>query len=229
KAELIAKSSRHLINDRTGEQVGGSQFTIKSENFDLTGDPDPTTSAGIRFLVFRKQPDLDEWITPEELVDHPDIIRVDGDPLLAGTDESGTINIGERPAWELPFGQLVPVRLWFVPITVHHVNAPDFESAFEGPCINVNGDNPISIYFVLPLKLELDLNYWDRETNEIIIPVSGGLPELEPDRFEYELKMFFSNTKEKVFVEKRGFNLFVFKMDSLYGTFDITLGTKGFL
>ena len=129
----------YLINDRTGEQVGGSKFTIQSTNYELSNDPDPSTPAGIRFLIFSKKPDLDGWIAQKELVDHPDIIReADGNPLLVGAGERGTITIGQRAPGELPFGQQIPVRLWFVPITVHHVNAPDFIGAFEGPCIHVN-------------------------------------------------------------------------------------------
>lgn len=203
----------------------GLPYHLRIMNFPMIRIPPHRRGSGFWFL--RKQPDLDGWGTPEELENHPDIVKVDGDPLLAGMDDNGLIQIDHRPAWELPFGQQVPVRLWFVPITVHHVNAPDFESAFEGPCINVNGDNPISIYFIRHIKLELDLNYWDRETNEIAIPVSGGLPEIDPDLFQYEVEISVCGSEEKISLEKRGHNLFVFKMDKIYGEYDI-LTTDGF-
>lgn len=227
RAELTPIHLSKLLDDRTGIQYGGDKFTITSENYELSNDPDPATMAGIRFLVFKKEPDLNGWITPQELVDHPDIVKVDGSPLLAGSDESGTINISQRAPWELPFNQHVPVRLWFVPITVHHVNAVDFESAFEDSCVHVNGENPVSIYFIRTIKLELDLNYWDRETNEVIIPVSGGLPEIDPGQFQYEMEISVCGSDIKIPLEKRGFNLFVFKMDSLFGKYDI-LTTDGF-
>ena len=228
-SELTTVFPKNLLDGRTGVQLRGLKFTIESSNdFDLSGDPDPSTPAGIRFLVFSKQPDLDGWISEKDLEDHPDIIRTaDGNPLFAGTGERGTITIGQRAPGELPFGQQIPVGLWFVPITVHNVNAPDFKSAFEGPCIHVNGNDPISIYFIRHIKLELNLNYWDRETNEITIPVSGGLPEIDPDLFQYEVEITDCETKEKISLEKRGFNLFVFKMNKLYGEYDI-LTTDGF-
>ena|GEM_PF-5245231 len=218
---------QNLLDDRTGVQVGGNPFSILSRNFDLSDDPDPATPAGIRFLIFSKQPDTEEWITPAELENHPDIIRgEEGRPLLAGTGEDGMINIGQRAPWELPFGQPVPVRLWFVPVTVHNVNAGDFESVFEDSCIHLNSQDPVSIYFIRHIRLELGLNYWDRNTNEIIIPVSGGLPEIDPDRFQYEVEVTDCETKEKIPLEKKGFNLFVFQMDKLYGEYNILTTDK---
>src|SRR5690625_6679632 len=81
---------QNLLDDRTGVQVGGNPFSILSRNFDLSDDPDPATPAGIRFLIFSKQPDTEEWITPAELENHPDIIRgEEGRPLLAGTGVDG--------------------------------------------------------------------------------------------------------------------------------------------
>src|SRR5690625_7372711 len=78
--------------------------------------------------------------------------------------------------------------------------------------IHLNSQDPVSIYFIRNIRLELGLNYWDRNTNEIIIPVSGGLPEIDPDRFQYEVEVTDCETKEKIPLEKKDLICLNFKL-----------------
>src|SRR5699024_5087360 len=84
---------------------------------------------------------------------------------------------------------ILPVRLWFVPITIHNVDAVDFVDAFEGSCIHLNPVDMISIYFIRHVNLGLGAGFYDRVMNELTIPVTGGVPEIDPDRFLYSSRI----------------------------------------
>src|SRR5699024_548039 len=113
--------SESMLDDRTGVHIGGRGFIIEvSDDIDLSGDPDPSTLSGIRFLVFSERPDLDEWIQVKDLKEHPNIIRnANEQPLIIGEGRHGTFTFGSEPLDELFGENILPVRLWFVPITIH--------------------------------------------------------------------------------------------------------------
>ena len=137
-------------------------------DFDLTGDPDPSTAPGIGYGFYScaptvAGPDLTTILT-DPCIDNTSPIVVGGTPIpqtqgiwIAPAGTTGDLNIENTGDLQSSFdGGNVPgdpIQFFFAPITVDDINNPfgptyEDDNGVTGPCVNVSTGEAFSVVYL---------------------------------------------------------------------------------
>lgn len=222
---MIPDLPQYMLNDSTGILCGGPGYTLQySPDFEFT-DPDPSTPTGLRLLVFTARPDVDGWVSLDQLRDHPDLLKdVDGEPLVVGTDSSYWV--GRISSHEILFGLPPPLRVWLVPVIVHDAESTTNSSYFENEnCIYIRANNLFSIIIVDHVSSQPRYLSYNRELEQFIFKMEGGLPEYDPETFDYTFGVLNTLTGDTLELIRHSDRVFGFKPVGLKGIYDLYTGT----
>src|SRR5690625_3204800 len=164
-------------------------FVKHNGDENLSGDPDPSTPAGIWYAAFTSEPNETGVINPSDLADLSGIIEVDGSLIFARADEYGNFAAINDGNFLEAANQTAPVKLWFAPVTLHNTDATDPADYFENgdACIHINSESAFSIEYLPPLTYEIH----HTSPTEGTITVSGG----SGSDYDVSLTNIFNDTK----------------------------------
>lgn len=218
--KLTSSFSSSLLDDTTGVQCGGGSFILNYGSDFAANDPDPSTPSGIRLLIFTAEPDIDGIVTLDMLRDHPDILKdTEGEPLIMGKEDSYQVSV--RQGEGTPFGLRRPARIWLVPIIVHNTDSDSNAGYFENEtCIFISTSRLFSIIFVNNIKPALGYTY-DWGLKQFIVKLSGGLPEYDPEGYDYLFEVQNTVTGDDMEIIRHPENRFGFRIQGINGIYDI--------
>jgi|GEM_PF-3541838 len=164
-------------------------FVKHNGDENLSGDPDPSTPAGIWYAAFTSEPDETGVLTPSQLADLPGIIEVDGSLIFVRADEYGNVTVINNGSFLEATNQTAPTKLWFAPFTIHNREPEDPTEYFENgdACIHINSGSAFSIEYLAPLTYEIN----HTSSTEGTITVSGG----SGSDYDVSLTNIFNDTK----------------------------------
>lgn len=219
---LIPDFPEGMLNDSTGVLCGGTGFTVRYDPDFEYADPDPSTPSGLRLLVFTARPDIDGWVGLDQLRGHPDILKDgDGEPLIVGTDSS--YRIAYEGLWETPFGLVYPSRIWLVPVIVDNADPAPGTSYFENEsCIFIRTSKLFSIIMINSAGPQTSNLKYDRNLEQFIFTLEGGLPEYDPERFDYDFEVINTVTRVSLDLIQYSDRVFGFQPVGLKGIYTIS-------
>ncbi len=176
--------------------LGDSLRILHNGDFDLSGDPDPATPAGIGYAFYDCPPDPAFF--------GPDLATILGDPCLNGTSpiviggtpvpqQFGIWVAGAEPSgnlWLTNDGTLQsafnngtpgpPIQFFFAPITVDDLSLLAYEEAGgppAGPCVDVNTEEAFSVVYLNAIQAPVMDNNAGANGCSGSFTIRGGLPE----------------------------------------------------
>ena len=164
---------------------------------DLSGDPDPSTPAGVGYAFYECQPsimgnDINAIKNDNCLYQNP--FFTDENNVIIGTigpdsiwfatgmpNPDGDILFENTGALQNGFNAGAPVLFWFAPITYDALSGtqPVYEGSPAGSCVNVNTDEAFAVVYLNEIRAT-EIN-----TNAGVMGcrgsfrISGGLPEFD--------------------------------------------------
>lgn len=187
-------SSNDVDRDTIYLCAGDQILVDHNEDFDLSGDPDTTTLAGITYAFYTGIPTIvgDDLAT---IAADPNIFSINPILLPPGVNYDSPFWVTTHPVAsnDVPFindGNLQtffnggnPLLLWFAPITCdgfQEVNAlgvtsfiPRYEGDPSGPCVNVAVDDAFAVVYLNPIEA----NNMQTTGSTGSFNLSGGLPQ----------------------------------------------------
>ena len=172
---------------------GDNLFINHTGDFDLSGDPDPGTEAGIAYAFYGGDPRM----PCQPTVWGPEVLDVLTDPCLltSPAPPSGGIWIASgEPNGDVTFtnnGSIQDTywggsagRMWFAPITVTDFASLTFD---DGLCVHVNVDAAFSVIYLNEITL---VNFFAPDDNSLTgaISLAGGLPEWDMSNYTVSLE-----------------------------------------
>ncbi len=146
----------------------------------LSGDPRPSSPAGVAYAVYRTQPtvtgpNLSSVLTDNFLNDGSGNLLV-----VTGNRLDGNVDFFNRGFFQNNFNGGAPIQLWFAPITFDSLTnsgqagyEPDPVTGEIGPCVHVNVDEAFSVIYLNRIEIVENRNYKCRSE----ITITGGMPE----------------------------------------------------
>lgn len=177
----------------------GDSITVSHNgNQDLSGDPDPSTPPGIRYLLYNDPPTITGCDVPTLLTDpalnqtSPIFLNgglVNIDPVtpiwsLRG-DIDGNMIIRNNGVIQEAFNGGNPFALYLAPATVDDFDDSDNDGVYEngGPCLDVNVDEAFRVIWLNEVQVTI-LEYPNGgDFDQMRIRITGGLPEWNGSSF----------------------------------------------
>ena len=161
------------------------QMTINVSNVDLTGDPDPSTPAGVGYAFYHSPPTIgtgtiDDIILDPSILNNPPPVNgiyVFVDELDGTATFQNGYNIGGTTTIQDFFNAGGPVLIWFAPITFDD----EFMSTalYEDPgCVNVRLDQAFPVVYLNPIE-QSNFQITDPNTCSGSFTLTGGLAEYD--------------------------------------------------
>lgn len=155
---------------------------IHQQNFEINCDPDPTTPAGIRYLILTEEPSQSHIRDLATLRNLP-IHKKDGEIVILGSGVADDLAIKESQLASL--GLERPFGVWIIPFISHNIQSTTFEGHFEsvdhcldfnlGAAVSFKALKMVNFLFRVNRKSQGELEFHYNE-----IWGKGGLPELHP-------------------------------------------------
>ncbi|GJM32373.1 MAG: hypothetical protein DHS20C18_13740 [Saprospiraceae bacterium] len=173
--------------------LGDALPIIHDGNFDLTGDPQTSTAAGIGYAFYDCEPttggpDLTTILT-DPCLNHTSPLIINGTPIpqtnniwIAVENINGNLTLMNDGGLQSSFngGVPAPIQFWFAPITIDNFAALGYESdagGASGPCVDVNTDEAFSVVYLNEITAT-DINVTAGASGCVgSFRVRGGLPE----------------------------------------------------
>ncbi len=216
--------SDDILDDRTGVLCGGGGISVNyNQDFDYI-DTDSSTQSGVRLLVFTSDPDLDGWTTLDKLLEHPGLLTdEEGNPLVVGSDSS--FRIAPNGPRDTPFGLTRPSRVWLVPVIIHNMEPGPGGSYFENDCIFLVPSESVSIIMVNSDGPNPEYFEYSRELEQFLFTMKGGLPEYDPEIFEYYFHVVDAISGDSLDIIRHSRNVFGFRPLNIKRVYNILGGT----
>lgn len=154
---------------------------------DLSGDPDPSTPAGIGYAIYSCAPTV-SGMTLGSILTDPCILKTPPSPsglwVSTGSQPNGNTSFTNDGFLQDFFNGGNPVRIWFAPITVDNFATNTFEEAAPGtgagPCVDVNTSAAFSVVYLTPLEISgLDVSSYGTSPATGSFTIRGGKPEFD--------------------------------------------------
>ncbi|MCB0654075.1 MAG: gliding motility-associated C-terminal domain-containing protein [Saprospiraceae bacterium] len=166
---------------------------LHNGDFDLSGDPDASTPAGIGYALYDcmpsvSGPDLPTIIT-DPCVNHTSPILVGGFPVpqlngiwVSTGNIGGDIDLVNDGTVQMAFnnGALVPTYFWIAPITIDNFANLQYENTPSGPCVDVSTDQAVFVVYLTEITASNITTNASPTGCLGSFLVEGGLPELNP-------------------------------------------------
>lgn len=199
--------------------LGDTLPIIHNQDFDLTGDPQPSTPAGIGYAFYDCEPtisgpDLNTVLT-DPCVNQTSPIVIGGMDVnqtngiwIATENINGNLTLVNNGILQEAFngGVAAPVQFWFAPITIDDFATQGFENdglgGPVGPCVDVNEEEAFSVIYLNEITVS-NINTNTNATGcEGSFVVEGGLPEFDTNT-EYDITITLS-TDPNVVIMRNG-------------------------
>ncbi len=175
---------------------GDTLPVIHNGDFNLSGDPQPSTPAGIGYAFYdcpptRTGPTLADILT-DPCLNRTSPIIINGNPVpqtnmmwVASQLPNGNIMVANNGLLQSAFnnGVAAPIQFWFAPITLDNFANQGFEQSGgpAGPCVNVNTSAAFSIVYLNAIQASnFNVNAGVNGC-EGTFTIRGGLPEFDPN------------------------------------------------
>lgn len=175
---------------------GEEMEVIHNGDADLSGDPNPATTAGITYGFFDcpptiSGPNLSSILTDPCLTTSPPPSL--GIWVTAGGNFNGNITFNNSGALQNFYNNGDPLLLWFAPITIDNFFIKEYEqdpvTMEVGPCVNVNVDAAFAVVYLN----EIDVNNLSTNTGvsgcQGSFNVVGGLPEFDGSHYDITIEL----------------------------------------
>lgn len=180
--------------------AGDSMRILHNQDFDLMGDPNTSTPAGIGYVFYDCQPtapfagpDL-ATIKQDPCLNQTSPIIINGNPVpltgdslwIATDQRNGDILLTNTGLLQNAYKGGAPVQFWFAPITIDNFAGRRYENG--GACVDVNTDVAFSVVYLNPVQVS-DVNI-SAGANGCVgsFVVNGGLPEFDPNA-NYQIRI----------------------------------------
>ncbi|MEZ5032506.1 MAG: gliding motility-associated C-terminal domain-containing protein [Saprospiraceae bacterium] len=178
-------------NDPTVLCFGDSLIIDHNGDFDLSGDPNPGTQAGIGYGFYSCPPtvggmDLATILTDPCIYDTPP--SPTGIWVTTGTNPNGDVTFVNDGGLQDFFNGGAPVQVWFAPITVDDFATNGYEEASPGsgagPCVDVNINAAFSVVYLNQLTYSnLQITGAGVSPGGGSFTLTGGLPEYDGSNY----------------------------------------------
>lgn len=168
---------------------------IHNNDFNLGGDPDPFSPAGIRYAFYDCPPTISgptlSDILRDSCLNKTSPIIVNGQPvnqtggIWITTDGTpgGNISLFNSGQFQTAYAGGNPVAFWFAPITVddfaNRAYEPDRTTGEAGPCVNVNTNAAFQVIYLNAITAGNITTNLNGQTCQGSFIVRGGLPEYD--------------------------------------------------
>lgn len=181
---FAGQSDRHDINDTVFLCWQDRFFLQHDKNYNLSGDPVPSTPAGIGYAWYNQQPTVTgpalSNIEADPAAYKPSgnlVVYVDqllGDAMFQNSFYSGTTTFNQH------FNGGNPTLKYFAPITFDRRigNRATYEGTpVAGPCVNVRTDQAFPVVYLNPIRISNIETHYSGDPTRVRLRVSGGMPE----------------------------------------------------
>lgn len=158
---------------------GDSIFIQHNGDFNLSGDPDPSTPAGIAYAFYSCPPTIGGDNIQSILTD-PCLIPSPSAPNFYATNPTttGSTWFFNNGSLQTLFNMGNPVMLHFAPITVDNLSVTNaYEGNPPGPCVNVNVAERFAVVYLNPISTGVVNNSFNGSDCLGFFTVRGGLPQ----------------------------------------------------
>lgn len=184
---------------------GDSMQIIHNQDFDLSGDPDPTSAPGIGYVFYDCPPDAAfsgpdlGTIVQDPCINKTSPIIVNGTAIpqteglwIAADERLGNLTLRNDGQLQAAFNNGDPIQFWFAPITVDDFANLTFETSGPGTpagaCVDVNPDAAFSVVYLNPIEINaLSVTAGPNGCTGSFV-LDGGFPETE-DRERYTVQV----------------------------------------
>lgn len=152
-------------------------FIDHASDFDLAGDPNPSTAGGIGYAFYNQGPPTIDGDETQDLInDNIAINPANGAFYIAKGLANGDVYFRNEGQVQNQFNGGNPVQMWFAPITLS-----DFDGELvDNDCVDVSSQEAFSIVYLNAIDLFSFQN--DPDALSGTLSVRGGLPEWDPTR-----------------------------------------------
>jgi gliding motility-associated-like protein len=187
--EFVGQSSRNTLGD-TIFLCWLDRFEIEHNgDFDLSGDPDPTTAPGIGYA----------WYDGVPTVTGPDLQSIEGDPqaykpsgeMVVYVDEllgNATFENAYYTQFET-FNEYISggniTQKYFAPITFDQRFGSQalYEGAPAGECVNVRVDEAFPVVYLNPIEAKNIQTQFNGDADRVQFTIEGGMPEFDNSNY----------------------------------------------
>ena len=194
---FIGQSNRHDIQDTIFLCWQDRFFIDHNKDFDLGGDPDPSTAPGIGYAWYdgvptRTGPDLnaieadpEAYMPAGELVVYVD--ELDGDALFENAYYTGFTTFNEY----ISGGNIT--EKYFAPITFDRRvgSRALYEGSPAGECVNARVDQAFHVVYLNPIEISNVQTQFMGVPNRVQLTLTGGMSEFDASEYtqvEIQLK-----------------------------------------
>lgn len=168
---------------------------IHNGDFNLSGDPDPFSPAGIRYAFYDCQPTVTgsrlSDILGDRCLNKTNPIFVNGQPvpqtnglwITTGGTPGGHTKLFNAGQLQSSFANGKPVAFWFAPITIDDWAKSKYEldsnTGETGSCVHVNTDAAFKVVYLNPIAARQVTTNIDGNGCQASFIADGGLPEYD--------------------------------------------------
>lgn len=158
---------------------GDSIFIQHNGDFDLSGDPDPSTPAGIAYAFYNCPPtiagdDIQSILTDPCLIPSPAAPNF----LATNPNTTGSTWFFNNGTLQTLFNMGNPLMLHFAPITVDNLSVTDaYEGNPPGPCVNVNVAERFAVVYLNAISVSGVTSSYNGYDCLGYFTIRGGLPQ----------------------------------------------------
>jgi gliding motility-associated-like protein len=214
---------------------------IHNGDFNLSGDPQPSTAPGIGYVFYDCPPTATGITLPDIQADpclnNTSPIIIGGLPVpqdatnmmwVATQFANGNAFFANNGILQSAFngGVAAPVRFWFAPITLDNFASQGFENAGgpAGPCVNVNTAAAFEVVYLNAIQASNFNTAAGANGCEGSFTIRGGLPEYNPaTNYNYEIVLSTNSAVRGTITTSAGHNGTVEFVVPQPGVYNITV------
>ncbi|MEO1259260.1 MAG: gliding motility-associated C-terminal domain-containing protein [Bacteroidota bacterium] len=189
-ANFVGQSN--TINKDTSFLCLDDRFeVIHNGDADLTGDPDPTTTPGVTYILLDCPPTVDGPDLDAILMDNCLFLGppapTNGFFVTAAGDFNGDQTFNNPGSLQATYNNGDPLLLWFAPITIDHFSDKRYENdvnGVTGPCVHLNEDEAFAVVYLNAIELSNLNNNSGTSGCSGSVVVEGGLSEFDDSNYD---------------------------------------------
>lgn len=202
-SSFIGRSVRNKLND-TIFLCWKDRFQIDhNDNFDLSGDPDPTTIPGVGYGWYKQKPTVSGNTKAAIYADPGQIWRLTGDPDMMitvdhinGDAEFANDNFSGFKSLNQFVNGGNPTLINYAPITYDKRKSSRGYHENGGPCVKAAPDEAFTVVYLNPITIS-DIQYnVGGNPLKVSFVINGGAPEYYQKRFPSK-KVYYENINIK--------------------------------